>query len=41
MCINMQNYNDVIGLPYDHSHPSGIGSRQFAYKNFGCYGNGQ
>ena len=25
----------IIGLPYNHPHPSG--SRQFAYKNFGCY----
>ena len=24
----------IFGLPYDHSHPSGI--QQFAYKNFGC-----
>ncbi len=24
----------IIGLPYDHLRPSG--SRQFAYKNFGC-----
>ena len=23
----------IIGLPYDHPHPSGSG--QFAYKNFG------
>ena len=24
----------IIGLPYDHPHPSG--SWQLAYKNFGC-----
>ena len=24
----------IIGLPYDHPHPPG--SRQLAYKNFGC-----
>ena len=34
MCPNLHD-PFIIGLPYDHPHPSG--SQKFAYKNFGCW----